>query len=157
MSICSAHQTSDPNCDLCKVTITPAEIDLAAEIKRLEAENAELKSIALSRGLELKDAAYDEELCREEFARLRARIALLESALGLPEGCDPFNFERAENDCARDASGCVWRYETQNAQGEYCFSKSYSSERVWFDANGVSLPAFGRLAIRLYCRKEANK
>lgn len=121
----------------------------AAEIKRLEAalDAEEDRAIELDQDLTLS---------KEREAKAQARIALLEAALGLPEGCDPFNFERAENDCARDASGCVWRYETQNAQGEYCFSKGYSSERVWFDANGVSLPAFGRLAIRLYCIKEAK-
>lgn len=128
---------------------------LAAEIKRLEAENAELKSIALSRGMELNDAAYDEELNREEFARLRARIALLESALGLPEGCDVFDMERIQRgEFAVNKYGQQWQYVTR--VGDTFVFELQGTQRI-HTKTGLILGSEQVTDLRLYCRKEANK
>lgn len=146
---------------------------LAAEIKRLEAEKSTLKNLLENvQGSNLKLVQENVELenrCRAESSRhaetselsdgkiadLRARIALLESALQLPEGCDVFELQRAMKEGAQTKDGREWEFICEQ-DGDY---KWLSGEQAfWFDSRGIII---GRKdlekRLRLYCRKEANK
>lgn len=127
-----------------------------AEIKRLEAENAELRVKAdkfdsLTKGFQLPSEMYQPYV---------DRIALLESALGLPEGCDVFELQRAMKEGAWDAKGDLFKYEgcrSVNGWPTHVFSRQPQGKGYWFTHEGKqSQFDYPQEEIRLYCIKEAK-
>lgn len=120
---------------------------LAAEIKRLEAalDAEEDRSIELDQYL---------DIVKEREAKALARIAVLEAALGLPEGCDVFQLERAMKEGARTENGMIIKFQRMTVDG---------TGWAVFDCEQVSLPwlvdpSTGKRTdgMRLYCIKEAK-
>lgn len=120
---------------------------LAAEIKRLEAalDAEEDRAIELDQDLTLS---------KEREAKAQARIALLESALGLPEGCDVFQIERAMKEGAVDQDGDYWDFVATSYTGVRFKARGRITNLV-FKKDGQSW-AGACPQIRLYCRKEAK-
>lgn len=139
--IAVVHWTGD-NTDQTAELITLAP-QMAAEIKRLEAD-AE---------------AADASICTlaKTCSMLRARILALEAALGLPEGCDPWELERAMKEGVRDATGTLWKYDKSEYDGQHRFSRVNGEGWNWFNDDGQLDKCYGIPAVRLYCIKEAGK
>lgn len=139
---------------------------LAAEIKRLEAS---LK-IATE---EIDRWKTDDQKLRARIAELEQvskndswsivektdliekqaeRIALLEATLGLPDGCDVFQLERAMKEGAVDDYGKPWSFFGKSS-GESVYFKSENGDLVGFYHNGKA----SLCAVRLWCKKGVNE
>lgn len=127
--------------DLLVSNLRDQNATLTAEIKRLEAHNVELHNLAVAKCLETE--------------KLRLRITLLEAALQLPEGCDPWDLKRAMSDGARTAGGTVLIFhkmadENSHLKGAAIF-RDGAIEFYVDRKTGGFFPGG-----RLYCRKEAK-
>lgn len=124
---------------------------MAAEIKRLEAAlQNEVKAHGVTQFMSDAVVQVNEQL--------RARIALLESALGLPEGCDVFQIERAMKEGARDEHGRIWTYhgDTGGLHG-YRFDRSPNHWCLVNKDGREYHKTNPQHNTRLYCIKEAKK
>lgn len=122
----------------------------AAEIKRLEAEKFKLE---VARDLDQTALTAFKTVVEQ----LRARIALLEAALQLPEGCDVFELQRAMKEGARTAQGEILKYEKSLWGERHRFSLVNREGYHWFTSDGNLDGVCESGNIRLYCINEGGK
>lgn len=93
-----------------------------------------------------------------EIESLRDRIAILESALGLPEGCDPWDLERAKVEGARPRLGSVYKFlemadKKSHLKGYAVFGLEGGISQIYVNPNNGAFFGHGN---RLYCIKKGS-